>query len=147
MAYALNSSEISPEENYWTLNPHMCNWIRILITGSQTCLIPLETLVLFRSFSTIFVHDGFIYGDFKTCRLGHFLVISSIFHAKILENSMPRYNYQERFLRSATEHVFMATPHLVRHCVGSFSIQYSVHYSCLLYTIILYLNIFYKFVL
>jgi hypothetical protein len=60
---------------------------------------------------------------------------------------MTRSSYQERSLRSAMEHVFMATPRLFIHSVGSFSIQYSVHYSCLLYTLILYVNIFCKFVL
>jgi hypothetical protein len=97
------------------------------MTGFQKYLIPRKLLVLFRSFSTNLVDDGFMYDDFNIRRLENFFVISFIFHAKILENSMLRSSYQERSLRSATGHVFVATPHLVLHYVGSFYIQYSVY--------------------
>jgi hypothetical protein len=66
---------------------------------------------------------------------------------QILDNSIPFSYYQARSLRSATGHVFRATPHFGIHCMRSFSMQYTIHYSGLLCTLILCLKIVYKFVL
>jgi hypothetical protein len=50
-------------------------------------------------------------------------------------------------MRSATGHVFMATPHSGTHRTYSFSIQYTAHYNGLLRTLMLCLKYFYKIVL
>jgi hypothetical protein len=43
-----------------------------------------------------------------------------------MENYILRSLYQERSLRSATAHVFTATPCLLIHCILSFSVQYTI---------------------